>query len=50
MSHPEKDIESINASLKEIGTQLKVQAEAAEKEIKAHQKLSAETRENVTSC
>ncbi len=47
MSNPEKDIESINASLKEIGTQLKAQAESAEKEIKAHQKLSAETRESV---
>ncbi|WP_454674848.1 phage major capsid protein [Achromobacter pestifer] len=47
MSHPEKDIEQINANLKEIGDQLKAHAERADKEIKAHQKLSGETRENV---
>lgn len=47
MSHPEKDIENINASLKEIGDQLKSYADRADKEIKAHQKLSEETRANV---
>lgn len=47
MSHPEKDIEQINANLKEIGDQLKSHAERADKEIKAHQKLSEETRASV---
>jgi len=43
----EKDIESINASLKQVGDQLKAHAENAEKEIKAHAKLSEETRASV---
>lgn len=43
----EKDIEVINASLKEVGDQLKAHAERAEKEIKANAKLSEETRASV---
>lgn len=43
----EKDIEAINASLKEVGDQLKSHAERAEKEIKANAKLSEETRASV---
>lgn len=43
----EKDIETINASLKEVSDQIKAHAERAEKEIKANAKLSEETRANV---
>ena len=43
----EKDIEAINASLKEVGDQIKAHAERAEKEIKANAKLSEETRASV---
>ncbi len=43
----EKDIETINASLKTVGDQLKTNAEAAEKEIKAHARLSEETKASV---
>lgn len=43
----EKEIESINASLKQVGDQLKAHAENAQKEIKAHAKLSEETRASV---
>lgn len=39
--------EAINAELKKIGDQLRAQAEAAEKEIKAHAKLSEETKATV---
>ena len=41
------DIDKINAALDKIGDQLKAQAEKADKEIKAHQALSAETRAKV---
>ncbi|MGY4892375.1 UNVERIFIED_CONTAM: phage major capsid protein [Xanthomonas axonopodis] len=43
----EKDIEHINASLKQVGDQLKAHAEHAQKDIQAHAKLSEETRANV---
>lgn len=43
----EKDIETINASLKEVSDQIKAHAERAEKEIKANAKLSEETRASV---
>lgn len=43
----EKDIEVINASLKEVGGQIKAHADRAEKEIKAHAQLSQETRAKV---
>lgn len=43
----EEDIKTINASLKEVGDQLKAHAERAEKEIQANAKLSEETRESV---
>lgn len=43
----EKDIETINSSLKQVGDQLKAQAEQSEKDIKAHAKLSEETRAKV---
>lgn len=43
----EQDIQSINASLKQVGDQLKAQAEKADKEIKQHSQLSEETRANV---
>lgn len=39
--------EAISAELKKIGDQIKSQAEAAEKEIKAHAKLSEETKAKV---
>src|SRR5690625_1044575 len=39
--------EAISAELKKISDQVKAQAETAEKEIKAHAKLSEETRANV---
>jgi len=41
------DIEKINAALEKVSDQLKAQAERAEKEIKAHQALSEETRTNI---
>lgn len=41
------DIEKINAALDKVSDQLKTQAERAEKEIKAHQAMSAETRAKV---
>lgn len=44
MSAIEKDIESINASLKKVNDQLKAHAEQAQKEIKAHAQLSEETK------
>lgn len=47
MPQLEKDIEQINANLKEVGDQLKAHAERADKEIKAHAKLSEETRNSV---
>src|SRR5690606_28258937 len=43
----EEDIKTINASLKEVGDQLKANAERAQKEIAAHQKMSEETRSKV---
>lgn len=43
----EKDIETINASLKLVGDQIKSQAEQAQKDIKAHAQLSQETRAKV---
>lgn len=43
----ERDIENINASLKQVGDQLKASAERADKEIKAHAKLSEETKASV---
>lgn len=43
----EKDIESINASLKLVNDGLKAHAEQAQKDIQAHSKLSEETRANV---
>ncbi|MEB1146690.1 phage major capsid protein [Xanthomonas campestris pv. campestris] len=43
----EKDIENINASLKQVGDQLKAHAEQAQNDIKAHAKLSEETRASV---
>lgn len=43
----EKDIETINASLKQVGDQIKAQAEQAQKDIKAHAQLSEETRAKV---
>ena len=43
----EEDIKTINASLKEVGDQLKANAERAQKEIAAHQKMSEETRAKV---
>lgn len=47
MSEIEKSIEAINASLKSVGDQLRANAEKAEKEIKAHAKLSEETKAKV---
>lgn len=47
MSEVEKNIEAINASLKQVGDQLRANAEKAEKEIKAHAKLSEETKASV---
>lgn len=41
------DIKAINESLKQVGDQLKAHAEKADKEIKAHAKLSEETRAKV---
>jgi len=41
------DIKQINASLKEVGDQLKAHAEQAQKEMKANAKLSEETRASV---
>jgi HK97 family phage major capsid protein len=49
MSEVEKNIEAINASLKQVGDQLKANAERAEKEIKAHAQLSEETKAKVDS-
>lgn len=43
----DQDIEKINASLKEVGDQLKTYAEQAQKDIKAHAKMTEETRANV---
>lgn len=43
----EKDIETINASLKQVSDQLKSKAEDAQKEIKAHARLSEETKASV---
>jgi len=43
----EDDIKNINASLKQVSDQLKAQAETADKEIKAHTKLSEETKAKV---
>lgn len=43
----EDDIKQINASLKDVGDQLKAHAERAGKEIKANAKLSEETRASV---
>lgn len=43
----EKDIESINASLKLVNDGLKAHADQAQKDIQAHSKLSEETRANV---
>ena len=43
----EKDIETINASLKEVSDQIKAQAEQAQKDIKAHAKMSEETKAKV---
>lgn len=47
MSAIEKDIESINNSLKQVNDQLKAHAEQAQKEIKAHAQLSEETKASV---
>lgn len=47
MSTQDTEIKQINASLKEVGDQLKAYAEQADKDIKAHAKLSEETRANV---
>ena len=43
----EEDIKNINNSLKQVSDQLKAHAEQAQKEIKAHAKLSEETRAKV---
>jgi len=43
----EDQIEQINASLKMVSDQIKAQAERAQKDIQAHQHLSAETRAKV---
>ena len=43
----ERDIESINASLKQVGEQLKSYNDQAQQDIKAHAKLSEETRAKV---
>lgn len=43
----EEDIKTINASLKDVGDKLKAQAEQSQKEIKAHQELSQETKAKV---
>lgn len=43
----EEDIKTINASLKDVGDNLKAQAEKSDKEIKLHQKLSEETKAKV---
>lgn len=43
----EKQIETINSSLKDVGDKLKAYAEQSEREIKNHSKLSEETRANV---
>jgi HK97 family phage major capsid protein len=47
MSAIEKDIESINDSLKQVNDQLKAHAETAQKELKAHAQMSAETKASV---
>lgn len=47
MAHPEQQIEEINASLKTVSDQLKAQAEQAQKDIKAHQQMTTETRAKV---
>lgn len=47
MSDVEQNISAINASLKQVGDQLRAQAESSEKEIKAHAKLSEETKASV---
>lgn len=47
MAEIEKSIEAINASLKQVGDQLRANAEKAEKEIKAHAQLSEETKAKV---
>ena len=41
------EIAGINASLKQVGDDLRAYAERSEKEIKAHAKLSDETRAKV---
>lgn len=43
----EKDIETITASLKDVNDALKANAEQAQKDIKAHAKLSEETKASV---
>ncbi len=43
----EEDIKTINASLKDVGDKLRAQAEQSQKEIKAHQELSQETKAKV---
>jgi HK97 family phage major capsid protein len=43
----EKDIETINASLKEVSDQIRAQAEQSQKDIKAHAKMSEETKAKV---
>ncbi|SDS03221.1 phage major capsid protein, HK97 family [Halopseudomonas litoralis] len=47
MSEVEESIKAINASLKQVGDQLRAQAESSEKEIKAHSKMSEETKASV---
>ena len=47
MSAIEKDIESINTSLKQVNDQRKTHAEQSQKEIKAHAQLSEETKVSV---
>lgn len=47
MSDVEDSIKGINASLKQVGDQIKAQAEASDKEIKLHAKMSEETKASV---
>lgn len=47
MPNIDEELKTVNASLKQVNDQLKAHAEASEKEIKAHSKLSEETKASV---
>lgn len=47
MSDFEKQYTELNSSLKQIGDQIKAQAEASQKEITRHGEMQAETRAKV---